>query len=60
MVGQQIKYEPAWLPKNSQAEVTLKHSNVTDCLRSATAGLNEESLERVKKTILDRRANSTS
>ena len=48
MVGDQIKYEPAWLPRKSVGQDTLKTSKVNDCLRSATAGLNTESLERVK------------
>ena len=46
MVGNQIKYEPAW--NHIAKKEVLKHTAVNDCL-SSTAGLTEHSMGRVKK-----------
>ena len=58
MVGHQIKYEPAWIPSKSKTRDTLKTANANESLRPVTAGLNSESLEKVKKSLTDQRANS--
>ena len=47
MVGNQIKYEPAW--NHIGKKEVLKHTAVNDCL-SSTAGLTEHSMGRVKKS----------
>ena len=47
MVGDQIKYEPIW--QLSAQKKSLKQMAVNDCLSSATAGLNSESMSQVKK-----------
>ena len=48
MVGDQIKYEPAW--QGTEKKLKLKQTAVNDCLSSATAGLNVESLSHIKKS----------
>ena len=47
MVGDQIKYEPIW--QLSSKKKVLKQMAVNDCLSSATAGLNDKSMDQIKK-----------
>ena len=42
----------------SKTRETLKTSNANECLRPVTAGLNDQSLEKMRKSITDQRANS--
>ena len=46
MVGDQIKYEPVW--QKSEAKAMLKITGVNECLSSATAGLTQKSMNKVK------------
>ena len=45
MIGDQIKYEPAWHMTNKKK--LLKSTAVNDCLSSVTAGLNKSSMTTV-------------
>ena len=48
MIGPQIKYEPAWQSPSKKA--MLKKTGVNDCLSSATAGLNSNSIAKVRQS----------
>ena len=48
MVGPQIKYEPAW--QSPEKKQLLKKTGVNDCLSSATAGLNSNSIAKVRQS----------
>ena len=48
MVGSQIKYEPAW--QSPGRKKTLLKTGVDDCLSSATAGLNDISMSKVRSS----------
>lgn len=52
MVGDAIKYEPAW--NHIAKKDVLKHTAVNDCL-SSTAGLTQHSMGRVKKNKRDQK-----
>jgi len=46
MYGDAIKYEPIW--QSREKKLLLKHTGVNDCLKSATAGLTQKSISKVK------------
>ena len=60
MIGDQIKYEPAWVAPKSRAKKSLNQTNASDCLKSVTAGLNTKSLSRLQKNLELQRQNSRS
>ena len=51
MIGDQIKFEPAWCTQKQKQ--LLKDTDVNDCLSSAAAGLNRHSITRVRKIKRD-------
>jgi len=60
MIGDAIKYEPAWVAAKSRARKSLDRTNAVDCLKSVTAGLNTKSLSRLQKNLEVQRQNSRS